>query len=299
MTTDPSTVLCVGETMALVTPSSPGRLRTAAQFDLDVGGAESNVAAHLARLGQRSTWFSRLGDDELGHRVSDVLTRRGVDLTRVIFDPEAPTGVYFKDPGHGVLYYRKGSAASRLSVSDAEALDLAEVALVHLSGITPALSASAEAFMDRLMARAAELNVPVSFDVNHRAPLWSREEAAPVLLRLAQRAGVVFVGRDEAEQLWGTSTTAEVRDVLDGPPTLVVKDGDVGATEFTGEQAVFEPAIPTEVVEVVGAGDAFAGGFLASMVAGEDSGTRLRSGHERAALTLQTTSDFITEGAST
>lgn len=297
MTPDSSAVLCVGETMALVTPNSTERLRTAGRFDLDVGGAESNVAAHLAQLGLRSTWFSRLGDDELGRRVADVLSSRGVDITPVIFDPEAPTGVYFKDPGHGVLYYRKGSAASRLSPADVEPADLAGFGLIHLSGITPALSDSAARFIDRLMGRAAELGVPVSFDVNHRAPLWSREEAAPVLLSLARKADVVFVGRDEAELLWGSSTAEEIRALLEQAPTLVVKDGDIGATEFTEEQAVFEPAIPTEVVEVVGAGDAFAGGYLASMLTGADPRARLRAGHERASLTLQTTTDFIAEGA--
>ncbi|MDZ5077768.1 sugar kinase [Nesterenkonia sp. HG001] len=298
MTTTPSPVLCVGETMALVTPSSTGRLRTAAAFTLDVGGAESNVAAHLAALGRRSVWFSRLGDDELGRRVSDTLTSRGVDLTPVIYDPEAPTGVYFKDPGHGVLYHRRGSAASRLSTADADALDLSAYGLVHLSGITPALSAAAAAFIDRLMARAREAHLPVSFDVNFRAPLWPREEAAPALLALARRADVVFVGRDEAELLWGTSTAEAVRDLLDGTPTLVIKDGDVGATEFTGAQHIFEPAIPTEVVEVVGAGDAFAAGYLAALLDGGDSSGRLTAGHHRAALTLQTTTDFMDEGAS-
>lgn len=298
MTTTPPPVLCVGETMALVTPLSAERLRSAAAFTLDVGGAESNVAAHLAHLGRRSVWFSRLGDDELGRRVADALTWRSVDLAPVIYDPEAPTGVYFKDPGHGVLYYRRGSAASRLSPTDADALDLSAYGLVHLSGITPALSQAAAAFIDRLMERAGEAGIPVSFDVNFRAPLWPREEAAPALLRLARQADIVFVGRDEAELLWGTSTAEAVRDVLDVTPTLVVKDGDVGATEFTGGQHVFEPAIPTQVVEAVGAGDAFAGGYLAALLDGADSPARLAAGHRRAALTLQTTTDLPEEGAS-
>ncbi|OSM43250.1 sugar kinase [Nesterenkonia sp. PF2B19] len=298
MTITPSPVLCVGETMALVTPSSTDRLRTAGAFALDVGGAESNVAAHLAQLGRRSIWFSRLGDDELGRRVSDVLAARGVDLAPVIFDPEAPTGVYFKDPGHGVLYYRRGSAASRLSAADADALDLGDIGLVHLSGITPALSTSAAAFIDQLVVRTAESGIPISFDVNYRSPLWPREDAAAALLRLSRQADVVFVGRDEAELLWGTITAEAVRDLLDDVPTLVIKDGDVGATEFTGEQRVFEPAIPTDVVEVVGAGDAFAAGYLAAMLDGEASAARLTAGHRRAALALQTTTDFLDEGAS-
>lgn len=208
-------------------------------------------------------------------------------------DPGHRTGLYVKDPGRGVHYYRDGSAAAHLGPSDADAADLDDVAIVHVSGITAALDrltpdGAAPAFLERLIARARAAGVPVSVDVNHRAALWAASVAAPVLRDLARRADVVFVGRDEAEALWGAATPAAIRALLLEPAELVVKDGDVGATVFTADGEIFVPAHRVDVVEAVGAGDAFAGGYLAGASAAE----RLQAGHDRAALTLATTADF-------
>lgn len=292
------TLLAVGETMAMVAPVVATPVAEADAFLMDAGGAESNVAAHVSALGHRAVWFSRLGDDALGRRVATQLTRRGVDVSRVVFDARHPTGLYVKDPGNGVLYYRRGSAASHLSADDADAVSLDDVDLLHVSGITAAISDSASACLARLIARAREAGVPVSFDVNHRAPLWPASVAGPVLLGLARSADIVLVGRDEAETLWGTSTAADVRALLPEVGELVVKDGDVGATAFVRDDEVFEPALRVDVVEAVGAGDAFAGGYLAGRLSGEPVPERLRAGHARAARTLQTTSDSIDDPVS-
>ncbi len=291
----PRTLLAIGETMAMVTPVVATPVADADAFLLDAGGAESNVAAHVAALGHRAVWFSRLGADALGQRVARQLSGRGVDVSRVVFDEEHPTGLYVKDPGSGVLYYRRGSAAAHLSDADADAVSFDGVDLLHVSGITAAISASASSFLVRVIERAREHGVPVSFDVNHRAPLWDAATAAPVLLELARRADIVLVGRDEAETLWGTAAADDVRALLPDVPELIVKDGDIGATAFVGAEAVFEPALVVEVVEPVGAGDAFAGGYLAGRLSGAPVADRLRAGHERAARTLQTTTDSIDE----
>ena len=289
------TLLAIGETMAMVTPVVAAPVVEADVFLVDAGGAESNVAAHVAALGHRALWFSRLGADALGRRVARQLAARGVDVSRVDFDDAHPTGLYVKDPGNGVLYYRRGSAAAHLAEADADAVSFEGVDLLHVSGITAAISASAASFLSRVIARAREQGVTVSFDVNHRAPLWDAASAAPVLLELARSADVVFVGRDEAETLWGTASPSDVRALLPDVPELVVKDGDVGATAFVGADAVFEPALVVELVEAVGAGDAFAGGYLAGLLSGDAIADRLRAGHERAARTLQTTTDSIDE----
>lgn len=288
-------LLCIGETMALVTPVSADRLRSAQLFHVDSAGAESNVAAHVSSLGHKTAWFSRLGDDELGRRVANTVSGRGIDVSSVIFDPASPTGVYFKDPGHGVAYYRAGSAASKLSTKDASRLLLGENQLVHLSGITAALSTTALEFLTELFAHAHRQGARVSFDVNYRPALWEPQIAGPTLHNLATQADLLFVGRDEAETLWGTVESESVRELFPECPSLVVKDGAVGATEFTGERITFEPAEVVDVVEPVGAGDAFAGGYIAGLLSGSDANTRLRAGHRRAALTLQTTNDYINE----
>jgi 2-dehydro-3-deoxygluconokinase len=248
------------------------------------------------RLGIPTAWVSALGDDALGERVRDEVARHGVDVGWVSRRADAPTGVYFKDPGRGVLYYRRGSAASTLGPDDIAAVPLEQAEIVHVSGITPALSASCAALIDSVIDRVAAGPGILSFDVNHRAALWEPDAAASALLALARRADIVLVGLDEAEGLWGTVDADAVRALLPEPALLVVKDGDVGATEYdrrTGaDERTFVPAIRTAVVEAVGAGDAFAAGYLAAHLQGADAADRLASGHRRAHLVLQSTDDL-------
>ncbi|MCJ1673702.1 sugar kinase [Rathayibacter sp. VKM Ac-2929] len=291
-------LLAMGETMAVLVPCG-GSVADADDFLVDAGGAESNVLAHAAALGVPVRWHSRLGADALGERVLRQLAARRIDVSRVVRDPGHPTGVYVKDPGRGVSYYRAGSAAAYLDTADADAAPFDDVALVHLSGITAALSEPADRFLRRAAMRARELGVPVSLDVNYRAALWSVADAAPVLAELVRLADVVFVGRDEAETLWGTRTAEDVRAQFPDVAELVVKDGHIGATVFcAGADAaggVFEPSHEVEVLDAVGAGDAFAGGYLAALLQGADPGARLRRGHDRAALTLAVAGDSLDE----
>lgn len=286
-------LLAVGETMAMVTPTATAPFADAEAFRVDAGGAESNVAVHAAALGIPAAWFSRLGDDAAARRILRQLAERGVDASSVVLDPRRRTGLYLKDPGSGVAYYRDGSAASALAPADVALAPLAGASVLHVSGITAAISPSAAAFLDALIAAARRTGATVSFDVNHRPALWDRATAAPALEALARRADVVFVGRDEAEGLWGTATAEGVRSRLPEVPELVVKDGAVGATAFAAAGTAFEPAEAVDVVDAVGAGDAFAGGYLAALLSGAALAERLRAGHRRAALTLTTTGDSV------
>lgn len=286
--------ICVGETMAVLT--SPEALNEGTRLTVGTGGAESNVAVALAGLGHRSAWVSRVGDDPFGRIVTDAVARRDVDVRGVEVDPERPTGLYVKDTaagGAGVLYYRRGSAASAMSSADAEKVWSRGARLVHLSGITPALSARAAALVEHLLDRGAGNGAWRSFDVNHRPALWSAREAGPVLLALARRADVVFVGRDEAERLWGTPAAGDVRAVLPEVPTLVVKDAEHGATCFGGPDPVFVPAPPVDVVEEVGAGDAFAAGYLSGLLDGLPADRRLSLGHAVAGAVLRSRADTL------
>ena len=288
-------LLAIGETMVLVTPEAAEPLETATAFRLDIAGAESNVASHLARAGVPAAWASAVGDDALGRRLVATLDKRGVDTSLVSVDAGAPTGVFFKDPGAGgtrVLYYRRGSAASRLGPAFAAKLPLAEAPIVHVSGITPALSDSCRAMLDAVIAARGRRGLPVSFDVNYRPALWPPAVAGPVLLDLARRCDLVFVGRDEAQTLWGTATAAEARTLIGAGNRLVVKDGEVGAHAFAGGREDFVPAQRIDVVEPVGAGDAFAAGYLAADLAGEPPDRALSLGHRFAARVLATTGDF-------
>jgi 2-dehydro-3-deoxygluconokinase len=289
------TVLAIGETMVLVTPAAPEPLETATAFRLEIAGAEANVASHLARAGVAAAWAGAVGADPLGRRLLATLRARGVDTSFVIVDKSAPTGVFFKDPGTGgtrVWYYRRDSAAARLGPDFAARLPLHTVPVVHVSGITAALSDSCRGLLDEVITVRRAAGRQISVDVNYRPGLWDAATAGPRLLALARRCDLVFVGRDEAEVLWGTATAAQVRALLGPDGRLVVKDGAAGAHAFAGADVVFEPAESVEVVEPVGAGDAFAAGYLAAELAGETPAAALRLGHRFAAAALATTGDF-------
>jgi 2-dehydro-3-deoxygluconokinase len=289
----PFEVVGLGESMVVIMPTEPVRLETADFLVARVGGAESNVAMFLAELGHRAAWLSRIGNDPFGRIVLRHLCDAGVDISAVAVDG-LPTGVYFKDPQPGrtdVFYYRSGSAASQL---DASALDdpvLAGTRVLHLSGITPALSPGCRRLVERALFDRPLGDTLVSFDVNLRPPLWD-EDPGPVLRELANAADLVFVGLDEAARLWGVSDPADVRVLLPGAATIVVKDGPVGATVVTRDGSiVFEPALRVRVVEPVGAGDAFAAGYLSAYLRGRPAAERLRMGHLVAAHALAVTTD--------
>ncbi|MFJ5221983.1 sugar kinase [Streptomyces sp. NPDC088400] len=296
-------VLCLGEAMVLVAPWPGQLLATARDVALSVAGAESNVARYLADLGHRVAWASRVGSDPLGDRVLTAVARPGVDVRHVERDPSAPTGVYFKDPsgedGTRVHYYRTGSAASWLTPAYLDTLPIAAARLVHLSGITAALSAGCARTATALFDRAREAGVLRSFDVNYRPALWSTEDAAAPLLALARQADVVFVGLDEAAQVWGTTTAEDVRDLIGPSVSVVVKNAEIGAVLFeagtdTGaDPGTFVPAEPVDVVEPVGAGDAFAAGYLSAWLRDETPAERLRLGHRVAAFALSSVEDHV------
>lgn len=287
-------VVCIGESMVLITPID-SRLAGAETAVLSHAGAEANVAAGLVAAGHRAAWASRLGTDPLGDRLRSELERRRVDLW-IERDADAPTGVMFKDPGTAssdVYYYRRGSAASAMAPGFLSAEHLVGVRIVHTTGITPALSPTCLDMVERLFSDARTAGATVSFDVNDRRPLWSREHAAATLARFADAADIAFVGRDEAERIWGTATPDEIRAFLPNCALLVVKDGDVGATAYAADaEPVFVPAPRVEVVEPVGAGDAFASGFLAATLENRPLEERLAAGHAAAARVLVTHADM-------
>lgn len=285
-------ITCVGETMLLLTPASGTPLDRADTLGTGIAGAESNVACGVSALGHRAAWLSRVGDDPFGRVVTRTLRQRGVDVSGVEADPRRPTGLLAKDPdpsGSRVHYYRSGSAASALGPELVAHPLVREARVVHLTGITAALSPTADTLTENLLL---DPEVTVSFDVNHRPSLWEPGAAAHRLLELARLADIVFVGRDEAEELWGTPTAEGVRALLPGVGRLVVKDAGHGATEFRDDHVVHVPAPVVDVVEPVGAGDAFAAGYLAAGLRGLGSRARLRLGHLCAGAVLRVVGDL-------
>lgn len=287
-------VVTIGETMVMLVPPHPVPLAEADQLAVHIGGAESNVATYLVELGHRVRWASRLGDDPFGDLVLRQLGRAGVDVSAVVRVPGRRTGLYVKDPGIGqttVHYYREQSPARELAPEALTDPLLAHGRILHLSGITAALSACTRDLVATAVRDRTDPERLVSFDVNYRPKLWPVDMAAPVLAEIANAADLVFVGFDEAQKLWGCTTAADVRALLPAPATVVVKDGAIGAHGFGGDGEVFVPTPKVTVVEPVGAGDAFAAGYLAGVLAGDGEEGRLRLGHLVAAAALSVRSD--------
>jgi 2-dehydro-3-deoxygluconokinase len=256
-------VVCVGETMVLLVPDPPRTPDLASTFRREIGGAESNVAIHLARLGRRTRWHSVLGDDAFGRFVRGRIADEGVDCGTVRHQPKGRTGLYVKEfraEGTAVAYYRAGSAATSMGMHDIDDILAERPRVVHTSGITAVLSDSCAALVAMLLAEP-QPGVLRSFDVNYRPGLHAGRSAQR-LRELAQGSDIVFCGLDEAQALWGAESPDEVRDLLKGPATVVVKQGRDGATAYRDGQCWHAPAPAVDVVEPVGAGDAFAAGVL-------------------------------------
>jgi 2-dehydro-3-deoxygluconokinase len=277
----PGPLLAIGETMALLTAAEVGRLRHASSLTLGVAGAESNVAIGARRLGCPAAWVGRVGTDELGELVVARIRAEGVDVAGVVRDPGAPTSLMLKERRTAamvrVLYYRRHGPGARLRPDDLDPAQLAAAGVLHVTGITPALSDSARATVDHAVSLARSAGVPVSFDLNYRSTLWPPEPAAKVCRELAARADLVFAGDDEAELLGlEGDPPALARGLADlGAGQAVVKLGERGAVAFVdGAVHVVDP-VPVQAVDPVGAGDAFVAGYLAELLAGRPVADRL------------------------
>ncbi len=235
------------------------------------------MAIQLCRLGQTAGWIGRVGEEEFGRAVLYRLRGEGIDVSRAKFDSTAPTGLLVRERREigpiDVIYYRRNSAASRLSPADLDADYIASGRYLHLTGITPALSASCRETVFAAAEIARSRGVPVTLDPNLRLKLWSKEEFRSTVLDLTTRADIILPGLDEAEMLTGESDAeSAARALLAHSKTLqlvIIKDGANGTTAVTRDELVHVPAVKLpRVVDPVGAGDAFAGGFLTGQLRG-------------------------------
>ncbi|NJC21521.1 2-dehydro-3-deoxygluconokinase [Arthrobacter pigmenti] len=278
---DITDVVTLGETMALMKADTPGPLAHVSSMSLGIGGAESNVAIALSRLGSSVAWIGRVGKDSLGDLVLRELAAEGVQ-TLAVRDSEAPTGLMVKErrtpDALKVWYYRKGSAGSRLCRDDVPVTRIEQARLLHITGITPALSQSAGDAVRYAMECARDAETIVSFDFNYRSALWGAEEAGSAFRRLAALADVVFAGDSEAELvLGGGNKPVELAHGLCelGPSQAVIKLGAAGCAAVVKGIEYQQEAVPVNAVDTVGAGDAFVAGYLAEVLAGESVPQRL------------------------
>jgi 2-dehydro-3-deoxygluconokinase len=297
MTGEPARVVTAGETMALVVPTAPGRLRHAANLTLSIGGAESNVAVGLARLGVPASWVSALGEDELGELVLSRLRADGVDCSAVRRVPDRPTALYLREEVAGALrvwYYRRGSAASTLAPDSVDPETFDGAGFLHLTGITGALSAECAEFLPWAARAAREAGARVSYDVNYRSRLWSPAEARAATEALLPLVDVLLVGHEEAAALWGESDPERCLDrfVDTGPAEIVLKLGADGCMAAVDGNRLSSPGFPARQLDPIGAGDAFAAGYLAASLWGWDPAARLRAANAMGAWCVQNLGDY-------
>jgi 2-dehydro-3-deoxygluconokinase len=270
-------VITMGETMVAFEAQDYGPLRENSIYKKWIGGAEDNFIIGLARLGFHCGWFSRLGDDEFGKEIYRTIKGEGVDVSRVIFDSEGATGVFFverqAEGDFRCYYYRQFSAASRLCQGDIDPDYVGSTKIVYMTGITPALSESACEATEEIFRLATENQQTVIFDPNLRLKLSSIDRARKVLIPLMQRSTYVLPGEKELKQLMDCEeleTAIEKAHDL-GIGNLIVKQGVEGAvTAIAGEKGVSVPAyVLKNPVSSMGAGDCFAAGFVAGLLKGQ------------------------------
>jgi 2-dehydro-3-deoxygluconokinase len=271
-----SGVVTLGETMALMGSTGVGPLQHEHTMSLGIGGSESNVAIGLSRLGVETTWIGKVGTDPLGDLVLRELAAEGVRVLAVR-DPEAPTSLMVKERRTStdtrVWYYRRGNAGGRLRTDEVDFDVIRNASLLHLTGISPALSEGMAETTFEAIRVAKDAGVPVSFDLNFRSKLWSREQARDSYLRIIPQADLVFAGDDEAAIAVGEAEAPvhfAHQLVALGAGAAVVKRGANGAVAVVAGREYEREAIRVNVVDTVGAGDAFVAGYLAEYLAGAD-----------------------------
>jgi 2-dehydro-3-deoxygluconokinase len=289
-------VITAGETMVLGVPPRPGRLRHAGSLELKIGGAESNLAIALSRLGLSAGWAGYLGDDEPGQLVLDRIRAEGVDTSEVRRIEGRPTGLYLREQVGAsvrVYYYRQTSAASTMQRDAFEPGYLGSAKFVHLTGITPALSEGCRAFVLWAAREAGASGARVSFDVNYRSKLWGTKEAREFAEEILPDVYLLLAGDEEARALWDRDDEALVRELASlGPEEVVLKTGSAGSLALVDGEILEHPAFTVSEVDPVGAGDAFAAGYLAGHLWGLPAEERLRVANAMGALSVATLGDY-------
>ncbi len=291
----------LGEAMLRLSVPLGRRLADAHSLDLEIGGAEANVVVALARLGRRCAWLSRLPDHALAEPVLRSLRAEGVDTEGVVRVPGERIGTYFIEYASTpraiqVIYDRADSAAARMTPGDVDWDYLLDARALHLTGITAALGQGPYAVVAESIRRARAAGVPVSFDVNYRAKLWSPAEATAGLRPLIAEADILFCKGADAALLFGCSGEPEalLRALAEQTRATIVvcTFGERGAALLQDGAYTYQAALPVTIVDRIGSGDAFAAGLLDGWLDG-DARDGLRRAVALAAIALSQHGDQV------
>lgn len=281
-------ILCLGEPMLEFNQQPAGPDGRALYLE-GHGGDTSNAAVAAARQGASVGYVSAVGEDGPGESFLRMWAAEGVDAATVRRDPDAPTAVYFVTHdarGHHFAFYRAGSAASRYAPRDVPVDAIRAAKVLHLSGISQAIGASACDAGFRAMEVARAAGVRVSYDTNLRLRLWPARRAAAVIHEAIRLADVALPSLDDATALTGLEDADAVADFyLRLCPLVLLKLGAEGCLVASRDGTRRRlPAHRVAAVDATGAGDTFAGAFLARTVAGDGPLDAARYANAAAAL---------------
>lgn len=300
MTTEmrrPFDVITFGESMGLLYPDGPHGIGQGGTMAQSFGGAESNLAIGLARLGCTSGWFGQLGKDPMAQGIVKALRGEGVDVSRVRYSESAPTGLMLRESVRGkssVYYYRAGSAASKMTPELIDTAYIAQARIVHFTGITAALSSNCLKTIQHVISICKDNHVQVSFDPNLRLKLWNIEQARPVLLELAEACDYFMPGYDECKLLYQTDDEhVIIQELRKLNAKCVIKSFHGNNVLVDKDQLIRVPFEQVdEVVDPVGAGDGFCAGFLAGISKGYSLEEAIRLGSLTGSMVIEAIGDW-------
>jgi 2-dehydro-3-deoxygluconokinase len=294
-------VTTFGEMLIRLSVPSGERLETARHLDVHPAGAEANVATLLARLNCQTLWLGALPDNPLGQLAASALRTAGVNTSEVLWRANGRMGTYYVElgaPPRGiqVTYDRAHSCAAEVQPEEIDWDGLLDTHILHLTGITPALSRSCCGIINEAVKRAKQYKVFVSFDVNYRQKLWSIMDARNTLLPLIKQADLLFCSQADATRLFDCKGSMQeiAQGLLDTTQVskLIVTFGEKGLFCWNGNAWQHEPAQPTQIIDRLGAGDALAAGVLYGLLR-SDLQAGLRHGSVLAAMALSQNGDMV------
>lgn len=282
----PVDILAIGEAMVEFNEQPNGL------YLKGFGGDTSNTVIAAARQGARSAYWTRLGADPFGDALAGLWQEEGVDDQWVQRDSEAATGIYFVNhdaDGHHFSYLRKGSAASLMTPDDLSVEMLDQCKVLHVSGISLAISETAAATCLAAMSHVREAGGMVSLDTNLRLQLWSIEKARAVTHAAMALSSIALPGFDDACQLTGQDTPDAIANTYleMGADIVALTMGAEGTLVATADDREHLPAFPVKAVDATAAGDTFDGAFLAEYVRTSDPFAAARYANATAALSTQ------------
>ncbi|MEO1289635.1 MAG: sugar kinase [Chloroflexota bacterium] len=296
-------VITIGETMLRLSPPSPLTLEQSQHLEVHIGRSESNVAIGLARLGMRVAWLSRVTNNTLGDKLMNAIRAHGVDTSHVIRTDEDRVGLYWYESGSSpressVIYDRKNSAMANISPNQISAgiFQKGNAKLLHVTGISLAISDSAKATLYETVRLAKQAGFLISFDVNYRSLLWSPEQAYEACHTVAQDADLIFIAARDTVTLYDCSTDYDEAILsmsqLYPEAHVIMTTGKHGAMMMKGNQLFKQGTYQTQPIDRLGGGDAFVAGFLYAYLSNYSSQDCLRWGCASAAYKYSISGDI-------